>query len=138
MLLTSSDEANQYLGLRFAIQIGMHISEIADILFNYGWGEGTAHRKIREFELRYYTWTKEFFGYKFTLSYWPEIKQSNNAEHISIYVHGSGNWQVRAKYMQRFYPEVSLPKYQIMDIKQMSIDVLAEIINNLNKEKDVT
>ena len=122
--LMSSDERNQYLGLRLAIQTGMHISEIADIVFNYGWGK----------RRRSNGWSKEFLGYRFILTYYLKIKHPSHIEVFCIYVHGLGNiykWQV-PKYMQRFYPEFLSPdQFQIMDTKQMSIDVLTEIINSL-------
>jgi len=125
--LMSSDERNQYLGLRLAIQTGMHISEIADIVFNYGWTRTRARQAC--------VWEKEFLGYKFLTGYCPEDFIHNESEMLTMYVHRPNESKpitmYKASFMQRFYPEVKKPRYQIIDIKQMSIDVLAEIINSL-------
>ena len=125
--LISSDERNQYLGLRLAIQTGMHISETADILFNYGWTCTNYKPQL--------AWEKEFLGYKFFIGYYPEDFMHNESEMLTMYVHRPNESKpitmYKATFMQRFYPEVKKPKYQIIDIKQMSIDVLTEIINSL-------
>ena len=124
--LISSDERNQYLGLRLAIQTGMHITETADILFNYGWTCTRARQT--------HAWEKEFLGYKFLVGYYPEDFMHNESEMLTIFVHRPNDSRPithKISLMQRFYPEVKKPRYQIVDIKQMSIDVLAEIINSL-------